>query len=82
MRWDEHIASDPNILRGMPCIKGTRIPVALILGYLAAERTRDEILREFPGVTADDISACLDYARAKEFLHRDLFMGLSGAKES
>lgn len=63
MRWDEHITSNPQILRGKPCIKGTRIPVALILGYLAADRSRDEILREFPDLTTNDISACLDYAR-------------------
>jgi hypothetical protein len=39
-KWHERIESDPLILRGKPCIKGTRIPVALILGYLAAGRTR------------------------------------------
>ena len=80
MRWDEHITSDPNILRGMPCVKGTRIPVALILGYLAADRTRDEILRECPGLTADDITACLDYARTREFLPRDILFSLSRGK--
>ncbi|HEX3890027.1 MAG TPA: DUF433 domain-containing protein [Verrucomicrobiae bacterium] len=63
MHWNEHIVSDPGILRGKPCIKGTRIPVALVLGYLAAGRGGDEILREFPGLTSENISACLDYAR-------------------
>lgn len=63
MRRDKHITSDPQILRGKPCIKGTRIPVALILGYLAVERTRDEILRGFPDLTPNDISARLDHAR-------------------
>jgi uncharacterized protein (DUF433 family) len=63
VRWIDHITSDPQILRGKPCIKGTRIPVALILGYLAAERSHDEILREFSGLTRENISACLDYAR-------------------
>lgn len=81
MRWDQHITSDPKILRGMPCVKGTRIPVALILGYMAAERTRDEILREFPGLTADDISACLDYARTREFLPIDILLSLCRPKE-
>ena len=63
MNWRENILSDPQILRGKPCIKGTRIPVALILGYLAAGHDDDAIQREFPDLTAADVAACLDYAR-------------------
>jgi uncharacterized protein (DUF433 family) len=63
VRWNDYITSDPQILRGKPCVKGTRIPVALVLGYLAAGRSHDEIQREFSGLTGEDISACLDYAR-------------------
>ncbi|MSU59559.1 MAG: DUF433 domain-containing protein [Pedosphaera sp.] len=63
MNWREHILSDPQILRGKPCVKGTRIPVALILGYLAADRDAATIRREFPDLTAADVAACLDYAR-------------------
>ena len=63
MNWREHILSDPQILHGKPCIKGTRIPVALILGYLAARRDTAAIQREFPDLKEDDIAACLDYAR-------------------
>jgi uncharacterized protein (DUF433 family) len=63
MNWQDRIQSDPQILRGKPCIKGTRIPVALILGYLAAERETAAILKEFPDLTAADVVACLDYAR-------------------
>ena len=63
MNWREHIESAPQILRGKPCIKGTRIPVALILGYLADGRGSDAILREFPGLKATDVAACLNYAR-------------------
>ena len=44
-------------------VEGTRIPVALILGYLAAGRDEAVIRREFPDLTADDVMACLDYAR-------------------
>ena len=61
--WQKRIESDPRILRGKPCIKGTRIPVALILGYLAAGRSNDYILTEFPDVKSADIGACLDFAR-------------------
>ena len=63
MNWREHILSDPQILRGKPCLKHTRIPVALILGYLAAGRDPAAIQREFPDLTADNVAACLDYAR-------------------
>jgi uncharacterized protein (DUF433 family) len=63
MNWREHITSDPQILRGKPCINGTRIPVALVLGYLAAGRDAAAILREFPDLKTEDVSACLDYAR-------------------
>jgi uncharacterized protein (DUF433 family) len=63
MNWREKILSDPQILRGKPCINGTRIPVALILGYLAAGRDGAAILHEFPDLTAADVAACLDYAR-------------------
>jgi uncharacterized protein (DUF433 family) len=63
MNWRERIVSDPQILRGKPCIQGTRIPAALILGYLAAGRGNDAILREFPDLSQGDVAACLDYAR-------------------
>ena len=63
MKWQDRILSDPQILRGKPCIKGTRIPAALVLGYLAAGRETDTILKEFPDLAAADVAACLDYAR-------------------
>jgi uncharacterized protein (DUF433 family) len=63
MEWRENILSDPEVLHGKPCIKGTRIPAALILGYLAAGRETGDILIEFPDLTSTDVLACLDYAR-------------------
>ncbi len=62
--WREHIVSTTDVLHGKPCIKGTRIPVSLILGYLAAGQTAEEILVEFPDLRKEQIAACLDYARA------------------
>ena len=44
-------------------LKGTRIPVGLVLGYLADGKTADIIVAEFPDLTRDQIAACLDYAR-------------------
>jgi hypothetical protein len=43
--------STPDVLRGKPRIKGTRIPVSLILGYLAAGSTFEDIIKEFPDLT-------------------------------
>lgn len=61
--WRGHIESTPDVLRGKPRIKGTRIPVSLILGYLAAGKTHKEIIKEFPDLKEEQIAACLDYAR-------------------
>lgn len=63
INWNEYIESTPEVLHGKPRIKGTRIPVSLILGYLAAGQTADEIVREFPDLATQHIAACLDYAR-------------------
>ena len=63
VEWKQHIVSDPEILRGKPRLKGTRIPVGLVLGYLAAGKTAAEIIAEFPDLTHEQIAACLDYAR-------------------
>lgn len=61
--WKNYVTSDPDILRGKPRLKGTRIPVGLVLGYLAEGRTHDEIIAELPDLTRQQIAACLDYAR-------------------
>jgi uncharacterized protein (DUF433 family) len=61
IKWQDYIESNPNVLRGKPRIKGTRIPVSLILGYLAAGKTPAQIIVEFPDIKHDQISACLDH---------------------
>lgn len=63
IQWQDHIVSSPEVLKGKPRIKGTRIPVSLILGYLASGATPEEIIEEFPDLSAEEISACLVYAR-------------------
>jgi len=62
--WREPIVSTADVLRGKPRIKGTRIPVSLILGYLAAGQTAEAIMAELPDLGKEQIAACLDYARA------------------
>jgi uncharacterized protein (DUF433 family) len=56
------IVSDPKICGGEPCIKGTRIPVHIILSHLAAGEDYDTIFKHFPRLTKKDILACLEYA--------------------
>ena len=63
MDWRNHIVSTSDVLRGKPRIKETRIPVSLIIGYLATGKTFEEIIGEFPDITKEQIAACLDYAR-------------------
>lgn len=61
--WKTYIVSTPEVLHGKPRLKDTRIPVSLILGYLAAGQTAQQIMDEFPDVGYEHVSACLDYAR-------------------
>jgi uncharacterized protein (DUF433 family) len=63
INWCENIVSSSDILRGKPRIKGTRISVSLILGYLAAGKADEQIFQEFPDLQKEQILACLDYAR-------------------
>lgn len=63
VEWKRYIVSEPEVLRGKPRLKGTRIPVGLVLGYPAAGKSFEEILREFPDLTREQIAACPDYAR-------------------
>lgn len=61
--WKDHIESTPDVLRGKPRVKGTRIPVSLVLGYLAAGHSYQEISAEFPDLREEHLAACLNYAR-------------------
>jgi uncharacterized protein (DUF433 family) len=58
----ERITIDPGKMRGAPCIRGLRIPVATVIGQLAGGRTVAEILDDFPDLEAEDITAALEYA--------------------
>jgi uncharacterized protein (DUF433 family) len=62
MPWPERIIVDPEILAGKPVIRGTRIAVELILELLAAGQSEHEILASYPGLTREDVLACLSYA--------------------
>jgi len=58
----ERIVSDPKICSGKPCIKGTRIPVHIILDLLAAGEKFEGIKKAYSNITDEDIRACLSYA--------------------
>ena len=58
----ERISSDPDILHGKPCIKGTRIPVYLIVSLIAEGETVENIIKDYPSLTPEDIKAAIHYA--------------------
>jgi uncharacterized protein (DUF433 family) len=58
------IASDPKTFGGKPCIRGSRIPVELVLSLMAQGATIEELLSDYPHIAREDIQACLAYARA------------------
>jgi uncharacterized protein (DUF433 family) len=62
MNWREHISSDPDIMFGKMVIKGTRIPVELILEKLAAGYSFEDLIQAYPRITTIDIQACLLFA--------------------
>jgi uncharacterized protein (DUF433 family) len=70
MAWQARIVIAPDLHHGDPCIKGTRIPVATILGSLADGMTSKEIREAYPQLTLDDIHAALAYAA--EVLQHDI----------
>lgn len=55
------ISINPNICFGKPCISGHRIWVSLILDLLAGGMTAEEILEDYPGLTIEDVQACIAY---------------------
>ncbi len=62
MDLPEYIEIRPDVMMGKPCLKGTRIPVYLILEKLAAGETAEQILAAWPQITPEHVSASLQYA--------------------
>jgi len=58
----DRITFDPAVMGGKPCIRGQRVTVGMVLGLLAAGRSRDEILKAYPYLEPEDIDQCLAYA--------------------
>jgi uncharacterized protein (DUF433 family) len=66
MDYRKIISIEPGKRSGKPCIRGLRITVYDVLSYLAAGMTHEEILRDFPDLTEEDIRACLAFAADRE----------------
>ena len=66
MNYQEIITIEDGKRGGRPCIRGLRIAVADVLGWLAAGLSHEQILTDYPELTEDDIRACLAYAADRE----------------
>jgi uncharacterized protein (DUF433 family) len=77
MDWRERIVCDPEILVGKPTIKGTRISVELVLGWLAAGWSIEQLVENYPHVKRDDVLAALSYAA--EYMREERFFKLPQA---
>jgi uncharacterized protein (DUF433 family) len=62
MNWQDRIVLDPAILAGKPVVKGTRLAVEFLVDLMAEDWTEADILRNYPGLTHEDLRACLAYA--------------------
>ncbi len=74
MDYSKIITIEPGKRSGKPCIRGLRITVYDVLDYLAGGMSEDEILRDFPELSREDIRACLAFAADRE---RRLVGGIS-----
>lgn len=66
MAHHERISIDPTIRFGKPCVRGTRLSVGDVLGYLAGGMPEAEVLAAFPQLKHEDILACLAFAAERE----------------
>ncbi len=64
MDWKNRIEVNPDVLVGKPVVKGTRLAVEFVVDLLAQGWTEEEILKNYPRLSHDDIRACLSYASA------------------
>ena len=67
--YTDIITIDPHVRFGKPCIRGMRITVYDVLGWLASGMTKEEVIKDFPELDIADINACLAYAADREHKH-------------
>ena len=66
MDYRPYITIEPGKMGGKPCVRGMRITVSDVLGYLASGMSEQEIVEDFPELTSEDIKACLAFAADRE----------------
>jgi len=78
MNWQDRICVDPKVLGGKPVIKGTRLAVEKIVELMAVGWSEQQIIENHPGVSHEDISACLFYA--SEVLKSERVIALASSR--
>ncbi|AYY11420.1 DUF433 domain-containing protein [Actinobacteria bacterium YIM 96077] len=71
----DRIAVDHRIMGGVPCIRGTRIPVSMVVGRLAEGSSREEILADYPQLSTEDIDAAAAVAESRVLISADTDLG-------
>jgi len=74
--WHKFIFVDPEIHHGEPCIKGTRIPVSMIVGSVADGMSFDDIIDSYPQLKKKSVQAALAYAA--DIVRQEVFLPLAG----
>ena len=73
--WKERVVIDPQIHHGDPCVKGTRIPVSIIVGSIADGMSMDEVRAAYPQLSVEDVQAALAYAA--EVLRQEIIIPIA-----
>jgi uncharacterized protein (DUF433 family) len=76
INWKNFVTIDPEIHHGEPCIKGTRVPVAILVGSIADGMTIEEVTKEYPQITREAVQAALAYAA--DIVRHDILLPLAG----
>ena len=74
--WHKFISVDPEVHHGEPCIKGTRVPVSMIVGSIADGMSFDEFIGEYPQLKKESVQAALAYAA--DIVRHEIFLPLAG----
>ena len=76
--YQDRIVRDPDILAGKPVVKGTRIPVELVLAHLAENPDLADLFTAYPRLTLEDVKACLEYA--ERLVKREKALAAAGTR--